>query len=220
MGLSGFDLDALVAVHSVETAGAPDGDGDGYPDAADGCPAVFDPEQRDSDGDGIGDACEAGSGCAGTVEGGKLTLTKLQTPPGDDGLTWSGTLAPISGGAPDPISTGVRVVVRDASSGALLDVTVPDGAFDKATKTGWKVKRTTWTWQGGIDGLTKVKLVGKTPGQLKLTVTAKGAAYPAISALPLRARLVADGATGRCGETSFAAGDCVAQAGKGKVVCK
>jgi hypothetical protein len=220
MGLSGFDLDAMAGVHSVETAGAPDSDGDGYPDAGDGCPAVFDPEQRDADGNGVGDACEETGGCGGTVEGGKLTLTKLQTPAGDDKLAWTGTLAPIAGAVPDPLSTGVRVVVADASSAQLLDVTLAGGAYDKLIKAGWKVKRTTWTWQGAVGGLTKVKLVGKTPGSLKLAIAAKGAAFPAIPALPLRARLVVDGATGRCGETTFASGDCVAQAAKGKVACK
>lgn len=221
MGLSGFDLDALAAVHSVERTGAPDADGDGYPDAGDGCPMVFDPQQRDADGDGIGDACaDTGGGCAGVVEDGKLTLTRLKLPPGDEGLAWSGTLAPLAGAAPDPLVTGVRVLVTDASAGTLLDVTVPGGAYDKPTKTGWKVKGATWTWQGAVAGLTKVKLVGKTAGTLKLTVTAKGAAFPAAPALPLRARLIADGATGRCGDTAFAAADCVAQGGKGKVTCK
>lgn len=56
-GLSGFDLDAVAALHSVDVAGAPDGDGDGIPDPADDCPTVADPEQRDADGDGVGDAC-------------------------------------------------------------------------------------------------------------------------------------------------------------------
>jgi hypothetical protein len=221
MGLSGFDLDALAAVHSVERSGAPDADGDGYPDVADACPAVSDPQQRDGDGDGIGDACEdTGGGCVGTVDDGKLALTKLQTPPGDDGLTWNGTLAPLPGGVPDPLVTGVRVLVTDASVATLLDVTVPGGAYDKPTKTGWKVKGATWTWQGAIAGLTKVKLVGKIPGTLTVTVTAKGASFLSTPALPLRARLVVDGAAGRCGDTAFAAPDCVAQTGKGKVTCK
>jgi hypothetical protein len=220
MGLSGFDLDALAAVHSVERSGAPDTDGDGYPDAGDACPTVFDPQQRDGDGDGVGDACDDGAaGCAAVVSDGKLALTRLQTAPGDEGLTWTGMLAPLAGAAPDPVATGVRVLLADAST-TLLDVTVPGGAYDKLAKTGWKVKRTTWTWQGAIAGLTKVKLVGKTPGTLKLTVTAKGATFPASPALPLRARLVADGAAGRCGETAFTTGDCVAQTGKGKVTCK
>ena len=36
----------------------PDRDGDGVPDARDNCPDVFNPSQRDSDGDGHGDACD------------------------------------------------------------------------------------------------------------------------------------------------------------------
>lgn len=56
--LGGFDLDAIAGVHSVETAGAADTDGDGIPDLADDCPAVADPEQFDGDGDGVGDACD------------------------------------------------------------------------------------------------------------------------------------------------------------------
>ncbi len=57
-GLGGFDLDAMIALHSVETTGLPDGDGDGIADAADACPLVADP-QRDGDADGVGDACDA-----------------------------------------------------------------------------------------------------------------------------------------------------------------
>jgi len=57
-GLSGFDLDAIAGVHSIDTAGLVDTDGDGIPDVADDCPTVADPEQRDSDHDGVGDACQ------------------------------------------------------------------------------------------------------------------------------------------------------------------
>ncbi|MCI0344555.1 MAG: hypothetical protein L0221_03790, partial [Chloroflexi bacterium] len=153
----------------------------------------------------------------------KLTLTKLAAPAGDEGVAWSGMLAPLAGPLPDPVATGVRVRLADATGAALLDVTIAGGAFDKATKTGWKSKNdTTWTWQGLRAGVTKVKLVGKTPGTLKLTVTAKGASLPSTPALPLRARLVVDGATGRCGKTAFEPASCIAQPtkSKGKVVCR
>ena len=64
-GLAGFDLDAIAAVHSVDTTGSPDTDGDGVPDAADDCPAIADPMQLDADGDGAGDACDV---CPGTSD--------------------------------------------------------------------------------------------------------------------------------------------------------
>ena len=64
-GLSGFDLDAVAAVHSIDTAGLPDTDGDGFPDVADNCPTVANPDQRDGDHDGVGDACETGADADG-----------------------------------------------------------------------------------------------------------------------------------------------------------
>ena len=64
-GLAGFDLDAVAAVHSLETAGLPDTDGDGFPDVVDDCPTVANPDQQDSDHDGVGDACETGGDADG-----------------------------------------------------------------------------------------------------------------------------------------------------------
>jgi Thrombospondin type 3 repeat len=52
---------AQVATTVTLRAGAlPDGDGDGVPDLIDDCPATPNPNQADADGNGIGDACEAG----------------------------------------------------------------------------------------------------------------------------------------------------------------
>jgi hypothetical protein len=220
-GLAGFDLDALAAVFSIDVAGAPDADGDGYPDAADSCPDVANPDQRDADGDFVGDACESVGGCAATVSPATLTLVRLDAPGGDDGLVWKGTLAPLAG-AIDPVATGVRVTLEDGAGAPLLDAIVPGGAFDRGTKTGWKSTATSWTWLGALDGLVKVKLLGRTRGVLKVVVIGRAASLAPAPALPLRARVVLDGASGRCGETQFGAGDCLAQPTKrgGKVRCE
>jgi len=58
-------------------------DGDGYANDADNCPDVFNPDQVDSDGDGIGDACDFLSDfcedaidlCPGTVTGSTVGAT-------------------------------------------------------------------------------------------------------------------------------------------------
>lgn len=39
----------------------PDTDSDGYPDLFDNCPSVFNPDQADADGDGVGNVCGASS---------------------------------------------------------------------------------------------------------------------------------------------------------------
>jgi len=53
--------DALLSPRSADCgiAGERDSDGDGIGDACDDCPRVADPDQADSDGDGTGDACPA-----------------------------------------------------------------------------------------------------------------------------------------------------------------
>jgi len=43
----------------VNAAGCPDADGDGIANSSDNCPTTFNPDQRDTNGDGIGDACTA-----------------------------------------------------------------------------------------------------------------------------------------------------------------
>lgn len=42
----------------IQTGEPPDGDEDEHPDASDNCPDVYNPDQKDSDGDGRGDACD------------------------------------------------------------------------------------------------------------------------------------------------------------------
>jgi hypothetical protein len=44
-----------------------DSDGDGTPNGLDNCPGIYNPDQKDSDGDGYGDACDPGDTLRPTV---------------------------------------------------------------------------------------------------------------------------------------------------------
>ena len=49
----------LLAVTVPTAADCPDSDGDGVCDGDDNCPLVHNPDQTDTDADGLGDACDA-----------------------------------------------------------------------------------------------------------------------------------------------------------------
>ena len=51
-------LDQVTVTKQVDAGTLPDGDGDGEPDESDNCPTVPNPDQTDSNADGMGDACE------------------------------------------------------------------------------------------------------------------------------------------------------------------
>lgn len=57
-GVGGLLLEPIFAAGAPADVALPDGDADGVPDLADACLQAADPEQRDSDGDGFGDACD------------------------------------------------------------------------------------------------------------------------------------------------------------------
>jgi len=167
---------------------------------------------RDRDGDGLCDADDPCTGAA-TVDQPKLTITKLATPPGDDKLAFKGQMMlpfPFSP-ALDPGSRGARVLL-EGTAGALLDVTIPGGAFDPTTHTGWRANTagTAWTYKSptGVLGIRKVqvKTVPTQPGLVRFAVAGKNGSYPvAPSDLPLRATMVLDALSGECGEASFTA---------------
>jgi subtilisin family serine protease len=70
---TGGRLNAWRAVSNTPNPGYnPDRDGDGVPNHRDNCPYVYNPDQKDSNGDGVGDACPGPAlkcpvGCGGTA---------------------------------------------------------------------------------------------------------------------------------------------------------
>ena len=156
----------------------------------------------------------------------KLSIGKLNTPPGDDTLSLQGSLtlpSPFSPALPalDPVANGVRLVIDDGARhvtdnnvGNVLDVTIPGGAFARSLGKGWKVnkKGTTWTYQDKSaappDGIYKVVIQDRstvTPGLVKFAVNGKVGSYAVASAdLPVTARMILAPPGGQCGDTSFA----------------
>jgi len=53
-----YDMEGGFLAWQWETAGCVDSDGDGVNDDLDNCPNIFNPSQRDSDDDGLGDICD------------------------------------------------------------------------------------------------------------------------------------------------------------------
>jgi len=164
-------------------------------------------------------ACAAGA----PVEKARIALRKLHTPPGDDLLSFEGRLlAPHPFDPPlDPAAVGVGVVVEDAAGTRVVDVQVPGGAFDPATKVGWKASRSgrSWTFVDRSDapraGITRIAirdLSSKQPGLVQFRVTGKRGSYALDPAeVPLSGLLILDpptAETGQCGTASFEAPAC------------
>jgi hypothetical protein len=56
--LSADEVAVLAQAEPAPCGPAPDADNDGFPDKCDNCPNTFNPDQKDSDRDGIGDVCD------------------------------------------------------------------------------------------------------------------------------------------------------------------
>jgi FG-GAP-like repeat/ZU5 domain len=159
--------------------------------------------------------------CA-AVEKPRLTLAKILPPSGDDTLTFTGAFtAPAT--PPDPDTHGLAITLEDAG-GLLVEVTLPPGAWDKTTKTGWKVdkKRTRWTWahpkDGDLGGFVRAVLVSR-KGKLMLTLKGLAGSYMATAPVAIGVNLPANG---ECARAAFGtAGYACAVKNKGKtLLCK
>src|SRR5262249_37078442 len=169
----------------------------------------------DGDGDGI---CDADDPCTRSpltvVEGPRLRLGRLDTPPGDDTLSFRGNLAflPDAGAGSYPPVDGVRVLLETAAHVAGLDAIIPGGPYDATAKVGGKVShkvgalfvRETYVDRSGapIQGIDRISIVRKLNSGAVFRVSVRGrkGSYAVSAAdLPLRFTFVVDPPTATTG---------------------
>ncbi|MCC6847111.1 MAG: hypothetical protein IT294_01320 [Deltaproteobacteria bacterium] len=174
-----------------------DGDGDGV-GCTDNCPAVANAEQADADEDQHGDACDD------CTDGSPLRKPVLGLKKGK--LVLKGALSLPAAPLLQPAATGARVTIEDGTGAAVAVFDAPPGAFDAATKTGWK-KLAYTSRTGELRGL-KLGQAKKKPGTVKIDLKAVlPGVDPSAIVPPITARILLDGLTlptSLCGHVRFA----------------
>jgi len=121
-------------------------DGDGICNAEDNCPTVYNPDQADSDGDGIGDACEIiGGETVGDATCYTVTYSEGGTPPITENWTYTGaaidtvTYEPLEANLGDiPDQEALRIETTfDGTPQRTALIVVPAPA-DILTLTDWR----------------------------------------------------------------------------------
>lgn len=209
-------------ITAVSSAG--DRDFDGVPDTADNCPDDANPGQVDSDGDGVGDACDLAScelqprqDCRLAPTGkGKLQL-KDGSPDKKDKLTWKWSKGAVTTKADygDPVTTDTYALCMYDVSGLVLNAIASGGKFcgsAKKPKPCWKESAKGYKFKDKSTvplGISTVLLKeGLEAGKAKLSMKGKGSLLelPNLAALasPVSVQLV-NNTSGECWETSFVA---------------
>jgi uncharacterized delta-60 repeat protein len=157
----------------------------------------------------------------------RLGMTDFQLPGCNARLVLSGRLRVPADPAVDPIATGLHVVMRDATGGVVADETLPPGAFDPETESGWRmrVRPDSVSWRftrpeangAAVDGALISQKSG-TPGRLRIVLRGRRACLsdpPTAMLLSTAVALTPEA----CGEARFSESACAVRPSRA-MVCR
>jgi parallel beta-helix repeat protein len=148
-----------------------------------------------------------------------IRIARIDTPPGDDTLTFNGRMVLAQPFNPsfDPSVYGVGIVIADELGTRVVETTIPGGLYDPQTKVGWRVSSSGQRWRyinksstpaDGITAVTIKDLSSRQPGLIDFRVQGKRGDYAAApNAATLTGTLILDpptAETGQCGGRSAA----------------
>jgi polyhydroxybutyrate depolymerase len=132
----------------------PDQDGDGIPDVVDNCPAVANADQADTDGNCVGDVCEAGGGGGGGCVAGNTGLLSPSAQAADTGGDGNG----FETTATNAFGTGGGTAGNTNGAGDRhrffnYNVTIPAGCNVRGieVRLDWRLDSTTGTSSMGTE---------------------------------------------------------------------
>lgn len=202
-----------------------DRDGDGVADDVDDCPDVPDPQQIDSDHDGVGDVCDVTAGCSAEPRAGCRLAPRRQSQmtiydrPDDrrDFLnwTWQRGATPRSAFGDPTHTDGFAMCLYDGPAKQLVfSSAVAPGRMctgslrqRRAAQPCWTATRAGYRYENGEAtplGLTRITLQATTPERSRIRVRGEGVHLPSLR-MPLVAPIVAQlqGTNGECWEATF-----------------
>jgi len=157
----------------------------------------------------------------------KLSVARINndSTPGNDQLSLSGSFVLGIGDSfseIDPLTDGVRVVLKRQDGTTVLDAVLAANAYGGAGTRGWRLNGAQTSWKftdrtgAPASGITSMKITdqsGRAPRQVQVQVKGKNGTYAVVEGdEPLNAlvRLGDQGAdpAGYCGEAAFTAGQC------------